>query len=198
MTESPGLAIVTLTQPGLQTALRLAAALPGGAVVYTPAGLAVPGRVRPYQGPLSPFLGRVFNHYRGLILIMATGIAVRALSPHLVAKEKDPAVVVVDARGQYAISLLSGHLGGANDLARLVASLLGGQAIITTASEVQGLPALDLVARELGMSVWPRASFKGVMAALVNGETVNLLVEPALRESLARALPSLDTRPLKC
>jgi cobalt-precorrin 5A hydrolase len=146
---------------------------------------------------LTPFLGRIFNNYRNLILIMAAGIAVRALAPHLVSKKTDPAVVVVDGGGRYAISLLSGHLGGANDLARRVAALLGGQAIITTASEARGLPPLDLVARELNMTVWPQASLTLVMAALVNDGQVDLLAEPPLLNSLAAALPSLEPQPLE-
>ncbi|CEP68688.1 Cobalamin (vitamin B12) biosynthesis CbiG, core [Moorella glycerini] len=202
MAKGQGIAIVTLTRPGLQTALQLAHSLSEGTTIFIPADLAP--SVRPeiwdqlivvsYSGPLSLFLGQIFNEYRGLILVMAAGIAVRALSPHLVSKNADPAVVVVDVGGKYAISLLSGHLGGANELARRVASLLGGQAVITTASEVQGLPPLDLVARELNMSVWPAASFTKVMAALVNGETVDLLVEKSLLKSLEEALPSLRPR----
>ncbi|MDK2894402.1 MAG: cobalt-precorrin hydrolase [Moorella sp. (in: firmicutes)] len=202
MTEGQGIAIVTLTRPGFQTALQLARSLPAGTTIFIPAGLVPragagegdPFKVVPYAGPLSPFLGRIFHQYRGLILIMAAGIAVRALSPHLVSKKADPAVVVVDVGGKYAISLLSGHLGGANELARRVAALLGGQAVITTASEVQGLPPLDLVARELNMSVWPAAAFTRVMAALVNGEPVDLLVEKPLLKSLEEALPALRPR----
>nr|WP_277998987.1 cobalamin biosynthesis protein [Moorella sulfitireducens] len=179
--------------------------MPGKSTVYIPAGLEVAagGRggdsfnIENYSGPLSSFLGRVFHRYRSLILVMAVGIAVRALSPHLVSKKADPAVVVVDVAGQHAVSLLSGHLGGANALARLVADILGGRAVITTASEVQGLPPLDLVARDLNMDVRPAAAFSKVMAALVNGEPVEVLVERPLLKTLEEALPALRPRLLE-
>ncbi|MBC7325887.1 MAG: hypothetical protein H5T99_11345, partial [Moorella sp. (in: Bacteria)] len=128
--EGQELAIITLTCPGWQTARRLAGFLPRGTTIFIPAGL-IPeegqdkdGQVKVvrYTGPLNSLLGRIFREYAGLILVMASGIAVRALSPHLVSKKEDPAVVVVDTGGRYAISLLSGHLGGANELARRVAA----------------------------------------------------------------------------
>ena len=75
---------------------------------------------------------------------------VRSLAPLLKDKTKDPAVVVVDQAGQFAVSLLSGHLGGANDLAKQVAEILGAQAVITTATDVSNVPSLDVLAAELG------------------------------------------------
>ena len=81
---------------------------------------------------------------------MAAGIVVRSIAPHLQGKAQDPAVVVVDEAGQFAISLLSGHQGGANQLARQVAQIIKGTPVITTASDLQGLPALDLAALRTG------------------------------------------------
>ncbi|MGI9860314.1 cobalt-precorrin 5A hydrolase [Moorella naiadis] len=220
MPGGEGLAVVALTWPGLQTARRLVGSLPPGTELFAPASLAPTagpetgavksnqlydaGRlatgdansVRFYQGRLGDLLGEIFHLYRGLILIMATGIAVRSLRDYIVSKKTDPAVVVVDASGRYAISLLSGHLGGANELARQVAAILGAEAVITTASETRGLPALDLVAGRLGLGVWPRNNLTAVMAALVNGEEVEVLVEPSLLALLQVELPELAIRPL--
>ena len=86
-----------------------------------------------------------------LVCVMAAGIVVRGIAPYLKGKDTDPAVVVVDEAGQFAISLLSGHLGGANELARRVAKVLGGTPVITTATDVHGLPALDVLA----VGAWP-------------------------------------------
>jgi cobalt-precorrin 5A hydrolase/precorrin-3B C17-methyltransferase len=83
-----------------------------------------------------------------LVFIMASGIVVRTIAPLLKDKKSDPAVVVLDEAGKFAISLVSGHLGGANNLAQEVAKFLGGEAVITTASDVNGLPSLDVWARE--------------------------------------------------
>jgi cobalt-precorrin 5A hydrolase/precorrin-3B C17-methyltransferase len=79
----------------------------------------------------------------GLVLVCATGIAVRAIAPLLADKVADPAVVVVDDAGRFVVALTGGHRGGANDLAREVAALLGAEPVVTTASERAGLPALD-------------------------------------------------------
>jgi cobalt-precorrin 5A hydrolase len=77
----------------------------------------------------------IFHQVQGLVYIMPTGVAVRAIAPHIRHKKTDPAVVVVDAGGRYAISLLSGHEGGANDLALRVGNILGAEPIITTTTE---------------------------------------------------------------
>ncbi len=88
-----------------------------------------------------------------LVFIMAAGIVVRTIAPLLKDKKTDPAVIVLDEAGKYAISLLSGHLGGANDRAREIAHFLGGEAIITTASDVNGLTSIDLWAIKHGLVI---------------------------------------------
>lgn len=105
---------------------------------------------------------------------MAAGIVVRTLAPMLADKRKDPAVVVCDERGRFAVSLLSGHLGGGNALAEQVAGILGGRAVITTASDVLGQTALDLWCRDLGLAVADKKSLTRAMGKLVNQETVTL------------------------
>ena len=89
-----------------------------------------------------------WQSYDGFICIMATGIVVRAIAPLLVDKLSDPCVIVLDEKGHHAISLLSGHVGGGNALARKVADQLGGTPVITTASDTLKLVALDLWAKE--------------------------------------------------
>lgn len=79
-----------------------------------------------------------------LVFIMASGIAVRKIAPLVQSKASDPAVLVLDQQGKYVISLLSGHLGGANAAARRFAAYLGGEAVITTATDVAGVPAFDI------------------------------------------------------
>ena len=90
----------------------------------------------------------LWNRDEALVFIMATGIVVRTIAPLLKDKKTDPAVVVLDDAGKFAVSLAGGHLGGANELAREIARFLGGEAVITTASDVNGLPSLDLWARD--------------------------------------------------
>ena len=106
---------------------------------------------------------------------MAAGIVVRGIAPHLRGKNLDPAVVVVDEAGQFAISLLSGHLGGANELAREVAQILQATPVITTASDVQGLPALDLAAVRAGLAIENPVAVRSVQMALLSGLSLHLV-----------------------
>jgi len=117
---------------------------------------------------------RCWYEYDTLVCIMASGIVVRTLAPLIKDKRKDPAVVVCDERGQFAVSLLSGHLGGGNALAARVAAITGGRAVITTASDVQGKTALDLWARDLGLVVADREGLTRAMGKLVNQGSVTL------------------------
>lgn len=113
-----------------------------------------------------------FSRMDGLIYIGAAGIAVRAIAPCIQDKLTDPAVVVVDEQGRFAISLLSGHVGGANRLAAKTAEILGAVPVITTASEVQGVAAVDVWAQEHQLTLSDRRLAKETAAALVNGEAV--------------------------
>lgn len=188
-------AIVTLTEAGLETGLRLAKCLGDEVTVYTRQAVPDGIEVNPVEGRLRDFLGILWSRHEGLILIMAVGIAVRCLANYLESKHRDPAVVVLDDQGRFAVSLLSGHLGGANELAWRTAGVLGGEAVITTASDLRGLPALDLLARELGLKPSPPARLAAVSAALVNGKRVGLWAEePWLSRcrELALELPCFD------
>ncbi|PHM49243.1 cobalt-precorrin 5A hydrolase [Xenorhabdus miraniensis] len=124
---------------------------------------------------------KAFIQYGALIMIGATGIAIRVIAPLLKDKMTDPAVVVLDEKGQFAISLLSGHMGGANDLARQVADILDGQAVITTATDVNQIAALDVLAQQIdGKMENFRANVKTINQMLVNGKRVGIWWHPAL------------------
>ena len=187
------LACWALSLPGLATGERLVVALaerpweaPGGASVAA-CRLLAPERLCALAGKkgdarLIPFdrfaeaLARNFRTFRGHIVIGAAGIAVRALAPLLRHKSVDAPVVVLDAGGRYAVSLLSGHWGGGNSLARHVAALLGGEAVITTASDaVSGAaPPLDELARTAGLRILDWDRLPRVAAALLEGDPVPL------------------------
>jgi len=109
-----------------------------------------------------------------IICIMATGIVVRALATLCFDKTKDPCVLVLDEKGQFVISLLSGHLGGGNRLAKELATLLGAQPVITTASDVTGHTALDLFAAKNSLVVEDSKKLTEKSAKLIN--TGNLSV----------------------
>lgn len=108
----------------------------------------------------------------GLIFIMATGIVVRLIAPLIEHKAVDPAVLVIDARGQFVISLLSGHLGRANELAREVAEALGATPVITTATDVLGKTSVEEWAGNLGLKVTDPAGLVKINSALVRDEPI--------------------------
>lgn len=154
-------AIIPLTHGGKKLAEQLALLLPDSEVVSS-------------SRSVRTTLAHAWQEYDSLICIMAAGIVVRSIAPLLQDKRTDPAVVVCDEKGEFAVSLLSGHLGGGNTLARQVAHLLGGQAVITTASDVLGHTALDLWCQEQGLTVAGKHQLTRVMAKLVNTGSVTL------------------------
>lgn len=126
-------AVVVLTPGGQAVGDRLKF-LP--ATVFMPARYhRADGSAVPYDESPAELVGRLFAEYDALVAVMAVGIVTRLIAPHLRSKHVDPAVVAVDEAGRYAVALVGGHERGANDLAKHVASRLGAQAVVTTASE---------------------------------------------------------------
>ena len=121
---------------------------------------------------LDEWTRRQFDNADALVFVGAAGIAVRAAAPYLKSKSEDPAVVVVDEAGRFAVPILSGHLGGANELAGKIAHLLGGQCVLTTATDVRGVFAADTWAKQQGLLIRDLSGVKKVSAALLEGETV--------------------------
>ncbi len=156
-------AILSLTRGGHELAVALAARLPEAAVVD--------------GGPVARQLAENWKSYEGFICIMAAGIVVRSIAPLLRDKMIDPCVVVVDEKGCFAVSLLAGHLGGGNDLARQVAMILGGQAVITTASDTLGLTPIDLWAEDQGLAVSSRSMLTKASAQLVSQGLIKVFSE---------------------
>ncbi|THB66130.1 MAG: cobalamin biosynthesis protein CbiG [Desulfovibrio sp.] len=165
------IAVYALTKQGAALAARLTRAL--DAVIYLPESLATQYGGQAFSHLLDQVREVFFQHERH-VFVCATGIVVRAIAPLLQGKDKDPAVVVLDQDGEHAISLLSGHLGGANALAREVAALTGGRAVITTATDTAGLPAPDLMAQQAGCTIQDMGTVKVVSRALLDGEAVQL------------------------
>ncbi len=141
---------------GAETARRVAAALEG----YKTQCLAP-------KGDLKALVADCFPTADALIFVGACGIAVRAVAPHLAGKAVDPAVLVTDERGEYVISLLSGHIGGANDLARRVAAAIGAVPVITTATDVNGRFSADSWAAERGLYIGDLRAAKRFSAGIL-------------------------------
>ena len=124
---------------------------------------------------------------QALVFVGATGISVRAVAPHLKGKTIDPAIISVDERANFVIPLIAGHIGGANELARHMANYIGATACVTTATDVNGLFAVDEWAARNGIVIGSMKAAKAVATALVNGEEVGLVADSKM--SIASALP---------
>ena len=120
-------------------------------------------------------LGKNFTSYDAHVFFMSAGIVVRLVSSLVGKKTSDPAVVVVDPSGVHVISLLSGHLGGANELARELATAIGGIPVITTATDLDGLIAFDEVARIIGGKILNPDKIKMTSMSLLDGKRVGLI-----------------------
>ncbi len=175
------IACLTFTQQGILLAEQLKEKFDAPVELFTKQN---------YQEHLSA----IFTTFQGIVFIASTGIAVRLSAPYLQDKSRDPAIVVVDDLGRYAISLVSGHLGGANVLAEKVAVLLACQPIITTASDGRGIEAIDLFAQKHGLAIESLHDVKIITGMMVDGKTLKLVSEiqasivyPYLVESLEDA-----------
>ena len=128
--------------------------------------------------PVRPLIHQVFDDYQRLVLFMPVGAAVRLLAPRLEGKRQDPAVVCVDDGGRFAVSFVSGHTGGADQLAEAVAKALGGTPVITSASHATGTLAVDLLGQEFGWRVEADPiALTRASAAVINGQPVGIFQE---------------------
>lgn len=180
------LALIFFTQRGGALARTLTGGLEGqghACDLSGPARFAEGAGAQPYES-LERWTAARFSSRDGLIFISACGIAVRAVAPHVKDKLTDPAVVSVDEAGRFAVPLLSGHVGGANDLARAVAALTGGTAVISTATDVNDCFAVDQWAARQGMTFDCRALAKEISSALLAGETVGMASDYPMKSPL--------------
>ncbi len=141
------------------------------ASVSGPARLSRDAGVEPFES-LAAWTKERFAACDALVFVSACGIAVRAIAPLVSDKLTDPAVVTLDERGAFCVPLLSGHVGGANDLARFLACETGGCAVVSTATDVNGVFAIDEWAVREGFSIIERVRAKEVAAALLEGEPI--------------------------
>lgn len=180
-------AVLSVTMGGMETACKIHRELGGD--LFTLEKYCDGNGQEPITGTLKNFMGDIFHDYREIVMIMSCGIAVRSIAPYLTSKLTDPAVVVLDEKGNFSISLLSGHIGGANELAERIALVTGGQAVITTASDNLGLESVDMIAKRYHLFIDDLEQVKRVTAAMVNGKRVALVNDSPLN----LAVTSLDT-----
>ena len=141
--------------------------------------------------PLGQWTGECFQKHLPILFVGACGIAVRAIAPYVRDKLLDCAVLVMDEKGDYVIPLLSGHVGGANELAKMMSERVGATPVITTATDVEDLFSVDVFAQKNGLRIANREGIRLVSGKLLRGETINITWEDGIegeREGLPKGL----------
>ncbi len=167
-------AIIVVSEKSLEIARLMAGELGGEAMLCTKDGVGDTVAI----GPYAPYLKEHWPQLDAVIFIGALGICVRSIAPALKNKYDDPAVVCINSDGRFVIPVVSGHIGGANDLARRIAGITGGEAIVTTQSDTEGLWALDTLAARFGWRTEATPSqMNRAIFAFVNKKPAILLLE---------------------
>lgn len=160
-------AIFAYSRQGCRTARRVMEHFSGHELqCYTMARFAEPG-FGPIQRPSKPFYGPIFNQVDAMVFVGSVGIAVREIAPHVRDKSTDPAVVSIDELGKFVVPLLSGHIGGANDLALELATALKSIPVITTATDINKRFSVDAWAARNGYIIASLNRAKAVSAAIL-------------------------------
>jgi cobalt-precorrin 5A hydrolase len=187
-------AVVAITKHGVELARKLGQSFQNADVYYMSKfekGDEGEKDIQLFTGSVRLLLPFLFEAYKGLIIIISLGAVVRMIAPLLKDKKTDPGVVVIDDKGEHVISVLSGHIGGANELTKEVAAALKARPIITTASDVQETIAVDLLGKRFGW-VWDSAEkLTPVSASVVNEEKIAVVQESGEKEwwQYGRPLP---------
>lgn len=168
------IAVVAITKHGIEIARRLKARVHEWDIYVPDKFKDGKDDINWYSDPSPLAIGKLFKSYDGLVCIFSLGAVIRLVAPHMKDKKTDPAVVVIDDKAQFVISTLSGHLGGANALARLIASILNATPVITTAADVNETIAVDLLGREFGWIIDDERNVTKVSGCMVNEEKVGI------------------------
>ena len=163
------IALWSITPEGALLARKIAESLPD-ARLHLSADLNINDIQASYFERLSDAIAGDFHAYTGHVFIMSTGIVVRLIASCIRDKTTDPAVVVLDEIGRHTVSLVSGHLGGANSLAIKVAGLIGAEPVITTATDVNQAPAIDVLAKQHNLFIENPEAIKNINMAFITGK----------------------------
>jgi cobalt-precorrin 5A hydrolase len=172
-----GIAIVYISGKAAETAIKVKDVIAEAGIktsVFTLMKYAGKGTFA-IKGKFRDFIREIFSKFDAIVAVMASGVIVRAVGPHLKSKFSDPAIVCVDVAGRFAVSLVSGHYGGANHLARMIAKGIGAIPVITTASDALGRRSVEGLARSLHCKIVNPESLTAINATLVEGGKIALV-----------------------
>jgi len=189
-------AIIALTSNGSRLALRLGPQI--NAEVFIKQDFITTlntnwNKVYPIRNTLSLMVEEFFNKYEKIVFIMALGIVVRTIAPLIKSKMSDPAVIVMDEKGKYVISVLSGHVGGANKASKEIAKIIGGIPVITTSTDVNNVISFDVFAAENNCQIENLGNLKYISAELVNGGKITLYSDCKINGSVPDNIDLIST-----
>ena len=171
-------AIVTVTKNGVRKSIEVkemcGAQIPID--IYTLEKYQVEGVFAPAHD-LKELVAKIYSKYKTILFIMASGIVVRMIAPLIQSKLVDPAILVMDDRGENVISLLSGHIGGANERAKQLAQIIGARPILTTSSDINGKIAVDTFAMKHGLHITDFTAAKEITAMMLNEKNMCIINE---------------------
>ena len=185
------IAVITLTEQGLKTAQRIGKSITPAPPIYVFRKIientcftesSTSTNITYFSDPLHQVVNQIFKQFDGFVFIMAMGIVVRVIAPFIKDKHTDPAIVVIDDMGRFVISVLSGHEGGANQLAHNIASILHTDAVITTGTEAQ---------KDIIVGIGCK---KGVASENVKKSITDALQRANLRLGQVRLLSTIDIK----
>ena len=177
--EDKKIAILSITNNGRELALRIKEIMKNVDVFFIKKDTDYKSdEVTVVNKGLKEFIPQIFDKYEYLVFIMATGIVVRTIAPLVMSKFSDPAILVMDEKGNNIISLLSGHMGGANEMTLYMSDLLNSHPVITTATDVNKKSSLDMIAKKLNGHIDDfRDNVLKINSMLVNNEEVHLYID---------------------
>jgi cobalt-precorrin 5A hydrolase len=182
-------ALVAITKHGVEHARALKAQLPGAELWVSEKQQALAPDADGTFPAIKDFTAQGWGRYDGLVYHVSLGAVIRTIAPFLKGKDVDPAVVTVDDGKRFAISVLSGHVGGANELTEQVAAALGAQAVVTTASDARATIPVDILGRELGWTLDDKRDVTAASAAVVNEKPIAFVQEAGEKGWWTRPTP---------
>ncbi|MBM2851790.1 MAG: precorrin-3B C17-methyltransferase [Candidatus Nitrosotenuis sp.] len=181
-------AILAITKNGIKIASAIKEIFPTWKI-FAPSKFADTTNANWYDDSTTAKIAELYKNNDAIICIFSLGAVIRLISPHLVDKKTDPAVIVIDDKANFVISTLSGHLGGANELANELAKKLGSTAVITTAADVNKTIPVDLVGRKFGWDIDDDSTVTKISAFMVNEEKIGVYQDAGERNWWEGDLP---------
>jgi len=183
------IAILAITKNGIEIGLKLKEYFSDFEIFAPIKFLNNDEKIQWYEDSTTQKIVELFKNNDGIICLFSLGAVIRLLAPHIKDKKTDPAVIVIDDNANFVISVLSGHLGGANELSNEIAEKMGSTPVITTAADVNKTIAVDLVGREFGWKIDDDSNVTRISAFMVNKEKIGVFQNIGKKEWWKGKLP---------